>query len=275
MCLRLRLRSIFNIIFLLSISVFNFLLLCRRYLYPYEALENGIDLSAERRGNEKEKEIVKEKTTKQESDSENENNAKRRLTRMQSKNESDSELERRETRSSKPRRESIERPAVDLKGGKHIGSPVDSSDESVGSYLEMGTYSKKCDVEMDSDNMKQSEVDELVDIVNSPHSSVVSEEKDFSDTRSESEVTMTEDGRYPIGARILVKYGKGKLHRAYEAKVSLKVYRIILLSERLVFPNRSLLSSLFLHIFEEQYPVRTMCGDPLVGSSRRTWESQK
>lgn len=139
---------------------------------------------------------------------------------MQSKNESDSEVERRETRSSKPRRESVEKSSLDMKGGKQIGSPVESSDESSGSYLEMGAdVSKKTDVEIDSDATKHSETEELVDIVNSPHSSVLSEDKEFSDTKSESEITMTEDGRYPIGARILVKYGKGKLHRAYEAKV--------------------------------------------------------
>ena len=180
-------------------------------------------MSAEKKGNDKEKESLKEKEkekpSKQESDSENENNSRRRLTRMQSKNESDSEVERRETRSSKPRRESIEKLVQDAKGCKQVGSPVESSDESIGSYLEMGGYSKKADVEMDSDTTKQSEADELVDIVNSPHSSVVSEDKEFSDTKSESELTMTEDGRYPIGARILVKYGMGKLHRAYEAKV--------------------------------------------------------
>lgn len=190
-----------------------------RYLYPYEALEKGIDLNVEKKCNEKEIIKEKEKTMKQESDSENENNAKRRLTRMQSKNESDSEIERRETRSRKPRRQSVERLPNDSKGGKQIGSPFESSDESIGSSAEMGTYSKKGDIEGDSDATKQSEAEELVDIVNSPNSSVVSEDKEFSDTRSESEVTMTEDGRYPIGARILVKYGKGKLHRAYEAKV--------------------------------------------------------
>ena len=191
-----------------------------RYLYPYEALEKGIDVSAEKKGDVKDKEKDKEKTAKQESDSENENSSKRRLTRMQSKNESDSEVERRETRSSKPRRGSIEKSSQDVKMGKQAGSPVESSDESSGSYLEMGTdVSKKADVEVDSDANKHSEAEELVDIVNSPHSSVLSEDKEFSDTRSESEVTMTEDGRYPIGARILVKYGKGKLHRAYEAKV--------------------------------------------------------
>ena len=139
---------------------------------------------------------------------------------MQSKNESDSELERRETRSSRPRRGSVEKLSQDVKGGKQIASPVESSDESSGSYLDMGPdVAKKTDVEMDSDAIKHSEAEELVDIVNSPHSSVLSEDKEFSDTRSESEMTITEDGKYPIGARILVKYGKGKLHRAYEAKV--------------------------------------------------------
>jgi len=189
----------------------------KRYLYPYEALEKGIEINTEKKDKD---EKDKEKTNKHESDSENENNVKRRLTRMQTKNESDSELERRETRSSRPRRGSIEKPSQDVKGGKQIASPVESSDESSGSYLDMGPdVAKKTDVEMDSDATKHSEAEELVDIVNSPHSSVLSEDKEFSDTRSESEMTMTEDGKYPIGARILVKYGKGKLHRAYEAKI--------------------------------------------------------
>ena len=202
-----------------------------RYIFPYEALEKGIDLSLDKKTNDKEKpkdpakekenSKEKDKCKKPESDSENENNAVRRLTRMQSKNESDSEVERRETRSSRPRRNSLEKQfsLQESKGNKQMASPIDSSDESLGSYQEMNSYSRRGEMELDSDVTKQSEGDELVDIVNSPHSSVVSEDKEFSDTKSESELTMTEDGRYPIGARILVKYGKGKLHRAYEAKV--------------------------------------------------------
>lgn len=199
---------------------------CCRYLYPLEAQEKGIDIADDKKESDKEKqkesrkEKEKEKLKKHESDSENES-VSRRLTRMQSKNESDSELERRETRSSRPRRTSIDKSSNNSegKGNKQIASPGESSDESLGSYLDMSSYSKRGDMEGHSDEAKQSECDELVDIVNSPHSSVLSEDKEFSDTRSESEMTMTDDGRYPVGARILVKYGKGKLHRAYEAKV--------------------------------------------------------
>eukprot|EP00795_Rhopilema_esculentum_P002773 gene2773-996_t len=214
-----------------STAAYNIRNFYKRYIFPYEALEKGIDLSPDKKTNDKEKpkEPAKEKENakekdkckKPESDSENENNAVRRLTRMQSKNESDSEVERRETRSSRPRRNSVEKQfnLQESKGNKQMASPIDSSDESLESYQEMNSYSRRGEMELDSDVTKQSEGDELVDIVNSPHSSVVSEDKEFSDTKSESELTMTEDGKYPIGARILVKYGKGKLHRAYEAKI--------------------------------------------------------
>eukprot|EP00794_Sanderia_malayensis_P020215 gene20215-22191_t len=190
----------------------------KRYVYPYEELERGgISPSNEQATNpEPEKEAEKDKPKKCESDSENENQTKR-LTRMQSKNESDSEVERRETRSRKPliRSSSVEKP---FPRNRPNASSAESSDESTTSSTELEAAALKRDEQdVDSDPAKNSG-EELVDIVNSPQSSVLSE-KEFSDGKSENEIVMTEDGRYPIGAKILVKYGKGKTHRAYEAKV--------------------------------------------------------
>ena len=186
-------------------------------MYPYEEVERG--LSVQDRNPiqaEKDNDADRDKSKKSGSDSENENISKR-LTRMQSKNESDSEIEKRETRSSRPRRCSVDKES--LPPNRRNGSSADSSDESIVSSTDLETASKRDDNDADSEHNKNSEGEELVDILNSPQSSVLSEEKDFSDTRSEGEMTLTEDGRYPIGARVLVKYGKGKTHRAYEAKV--------------------------------------------------------
>lgn len=194
-----------------------------RYLYPYEELERATDTTPPTpKNSETAKEIVKEKakkveSKKSESDSDTDTHTKR-LTRMQSKNESDSEVEKRETRSSKPRRSPVDLPFEPVKSARRLASSAESSDESTSSSVDLDTMLKRDESSVDSDQAKNSEGDELVDIVNSPQSSVLSE-KDFSDAKSEGEITMTEDGRYPIGAKILVKYGKGKTHRAYEAKV--------------------------------------------------------
>ena len=84
---------------------------------------------------------------------------------------------------------------------------------------------EELEVEVESD-VKSPESEVAVDVVNSP--GIASDESDqTSESRSEDGSVGSD---FIIGDKIQVKYGRGRNHRLYEAKVSCIIFQLFILS---------------------------------------------